>query len=163
MVAALFSSPMYYIYCHGGMTASSTTSYLSYFTLGNIGQTQWYCAQSNILSPVVNGSTYENKSSLILQCPGGSNVTELLELGLARTDYTTNQTYIQTNNTCPNVNFNTGYDGIHLELDPDCSWYWSNRTRGSDGRAIAGPPWAAQEQNTSHKKNKHMKAFDCAS
>jgi len=44
IVAAFLSTPVYYIYYHGGMTASSTTTFLSYFTLGNIGQTQWYCA-----------------------------------------------------------------------------------------------------------------------
>ena len=80
IVAALLSTPVYYIYSHGGMTASSTTTFLSYFTLGNIGQTQWYCAQSNILSDAAS------RRDLILQCPGGSNATELLELGLARTD-----------------------------------------------------------------------------
>jgi len=55
----------------------------------------------------------------MIQCPGGSNMTELLEIGVQRFD--------ENNNMCPNVMHDT-YNGIKLDLEPGCSWKWDPRT-----------------------------------
>lgn len=77
---------------------------------------------------------------------------------MARTD-TDAPDYHNISNTCPNVNVNTDVGGIHLELDPECSWTWEARERANATKAmtaetiltrdLVGPPWPAQKQNTS--------------
>jgi hypothetical protein len=101
---------------------------------------------------------------------------------LAKTDWVEG-TLSATNNTCPNVNKNTDYDGIHLELDPECSWTWDPRERVETTtskkikrkdstqnqlmreitrRDFAGPPWPAQEQTTPGIRKHKESSTDCS-
>tara|TARA_B110000285_G_C14965206_1_gene533729 strand:+ start:731 stop:934 length:204 start_codon:yes stop_codon:yes gene_type:complete len=49
----------------------------------------------------------------------GTNMTDILRIGLGRD--------VENHNVCPNINFNTD-SGIKLDLDPECSWDFKNKT-----------------------------------
>jgi hypothetical protein len=55
----------------------------------------------------------------LIQCPPGSNISEILEIGLENSNQ-------PNENSCPTYNLDT-MDGIHLELDPECTWKWKRR------------------------------------
>ena len=48
ILLSVINIPIYYIYFYGDMRISSTTTWLSYLTIGNIGQTSEYCVQNNL-------------------------------------------------------------------------------------------------------------------
>ena len=132
-IASVVNIPVYYIYGKGRHGFDSTASWLSFLTLGNIGQTSLHCAQNNL-------NVYDYQ---LIQCPGGSRITELLELGVQKINE-------PNNNVCPLV-LKDGVAGIDLDLDPECSWKWKPR----DERA----PTAAQKIDKTKSQRKYGAAF----
>jgi hypothetical protein len=50
----------------------------------------------------------------------GTNISDLIQVGLGKN--------IENDNVCPNINFDT-HDGIQLDLDEECSWYFENKNK----------------------------------
>ena len=116
VVLSLITFPVFYIYGAGQMKEASNTSWLSYLAIGNIGQTQQQCNQNN----------FEIYSDIYLQCPGGTNMTDITQFGLKD---------INGNSTCPIVNLNS--TGINLQVEDGCNWNWE---RNPIGNARTGLP-----------------------
>ena len=109
---AFFQIPVMFIYGSGGMTKANNTDFMSYFSLGNIGQSQEQCWQGNY------NRGYPNRDEkVIFQCPGGTKMTEILHIGIQKRENT---------NICPKINTNS--TGIIKDYEQECWWKYTTRT-----------------------------------
>jgi hypothetical protein len=110
------SLPTFWIYGSGAMKNSPMATFLSFYHIGNIGQSQEQCSYTNL-------QTFNYSK---LECKPGSMMSEILEIGLEYKE-------TNVNNICPPYNYNT-VDGIYLDLDYECDWKW-NRTFNKNNQA----------------------------